>query len=83
MGRQPNGAKRSPVASTGEFGLDRMPTTDATESRGMSSVEKSEIESECTRHRSRVAKRGVPEGLWIGCDGCKQTVYRQRVDENE
>ncbi len=25
-------------------------------------------------------KRGVPEGLWIRCDGCKTTVYRKEVE---
>lgn len=25
-------------------------------------------------------KRGVPEGLWIRCDGCKSTVYRKEVE---
>lgn len=27
-------------------------------------------------------KRGVPEGLWIQCDGCKATVYRKQVQQN-
>ena len=27
-------------------------------------------------------KRGVPEGLWIQCDGCKATVYRKQVEAN-
>ena len=27
-------------------------------------------------------KRGVPEGLWIPCDSCKSTVYRQQVEKN-
>jgi acetyl-CoA carboxylase carboxyl transferase subunit beta len=44
----------------------------------MSSVEKSEIESDTPPPRR---KRGVPEGLWIGCDSCKQTLYRQRVEQ--
>ena len=26
-------------------------------------------------------KRGVPEGLWLGCDGCGQTVFRKEVDK--
>ncbi len=26
-------------------------------------------------------KRGVPEGLWLGCPGCNQTVYRKTVEE--
>jgi acetyl-CoA carboxylase carboxyl transferase subunit beta len=49
----------------------------------MSSVEKTEIESDtATPPPAPRRKRGVPEGLWIGCDGCKQTVYRQRVEQN-
>lgn len=27
-------------------------------------------------------KRGVPEGLWIQCDGCRATVYRKEVEKN-
>src|SRR5262249_19880594 len=27
-------------------------------------------------------KRGVPEGLWVRCDACKNTVYRKLIDEN-
>lgn len=27
-------------------------------------------------------KRGVPEGLWIRCDGCKNTVFRQQMERN-
>jgi acetyl-CoA carboxylase carboxyl transferase subunit beta len=26
-------------------------------------------------------KRGVPEGLWLRCDGCKETVFRKVVNE--
>ncbi len=26
-------------------------------------------------------KRGVPEGLWIRCDGCKATVYKKEVEK--
>lgn len=26
-------------------------------------------------------KRGVPEGLWIRCDGCHATVFRKQVEE--
>ena len=48
----------------------------------MSSVEKSEIEPNVAPAMRPRRKRGVPEGLWIGCEGCKQTVYRQRVEEN-
>ncbi len=27
-------------------------------------------------------KRGVPEGLWIQCDGCKATVYRKQMQQS-
>jgi len=27
-------------------------------------------------------KRGVPEGLWIPCESCKSTVFRQQVEKN-
>ena len=27
-------------------------------------------------------KRGVPEGLWLRCDGCGATVFRNQVEEN-
>lgn len=27
-------------------------------------------------------KRGVPEGLWIRCDSCKNTVFKKQVDKN-
>ena len=27
-------------------------------------------------------KRGVPEGLWIQCESCKNTVYRKTVEQN-
>lgn len=29
------------------------------------------------------AKRGVPEGLWTQCPGCKATVFQRSVDENQ
>ncbi len=32
-------------------------------------------------HLSR-PKRGVPEGLWIRCDGCQATVFRKAVERN-
>ena len=27
-------------------------------------------------------KRGVPEGLWLRCDGCGATVFRNQIEEN-
>lgn len=27
-------------------------------------------------------KRGVPEGLWISCEDCKNTVFRKQVEKN-
>ncbi len=29
-----------------------------------------------------VSKSDIPEGLWMKCDGCRQTVYRKDVEEN-
>lgn len=26
-------------------------------------------------------KRGVPEGLWISCEGCKSTIYKKEVEK--
>jgi acetyl-CoA carboxylase carboxyl transferase subunit beta len=26
-------------------------------------------------------KRGVPEGLWVKCPGCQQTIYKQTIEE--
>ncbi len=46
----------------------------------MSSV--SENEFEATTEPLKPNKRGVPEGLWIQCDGCRATVYRKQVDQN-
>lgn len=31
---------------------------------------------------SKRQKRGVPEGLWIQCDGCKATVYRKQMQQS-
>ena len=45
----------------------------------MSSVTMSESEQSGEVPRK---KRGVPEGLWISCEACKNTVYRKRVVEN-
>jgi len=44
----------------------------------MSSVEKAEPEAPSGAPRR---KRGVPEGLWLRCDGCGATVFRKMVDE--
>jgi acetyl-CoA carboxylase carboxyl transferase subunit beta len=45
----------------------------------MSSVEKPELET--PQAPMKRPKRGVPEGLWIQCEGCKATVFRKAVDE--
>jgi len=29
----------------------------------------------------RRPKRGVPEGLWLKCDGCRATIYRKQAEE--
>ncbi|GAB4150839.1 MAG: acetyl-CoA carboxylase, carboxyltransferase subunit beta [Planctomycetaceae bacterium] len=46
----------------------------------MSSVPKPETDSRVEQPTR--PKRGVPEGLWIRCDGCQATVFRKQVDEN-
>ena len=28
------------------------------------------------------ARRGVPEGLWVRCDGCREIIYRKELDNN-
>jgi acetyl-CoA carboxylase carboxyl transferase subunit beta len=45
----------------------------------MSSVQKSNLRSWLSHVRLR--KRGVPEGLWVRCDGCQATVFRKQVEE--
>jgi acetyl-CoA carboxylase carboxyl transferase subunit beta len=44
----------------------------------MSSVEKVETEAQPVAARR---KRGVPEGLWMRCEGCGATVFKKTVDE--
>ena len=38
--------------------------------------------SEADNGQAPRKKRGVPEGLWIRCDSCKNTVFRQQVEKN-
>lgn len=45
----------------------------------MNPVQKSDLKSWQGLFKRR--KRGVPEGLWIRCDGCKATVFRKLVNE--
>src|SRR5579864_7420376 len=44
----------------------------------MSSVEKPELESWVVQNHR---KRGVPDGLWVCCDGCKATVFRKEAEK--
>ena len=44
----------------------------------MSLTQKPEVESWTGQTRR---KRGVPEGLWLRCDGCQATVFRKEVDK--
>lgn len=44
----------------------------------MSTVRKAESEARAAAPRR---KRGVPEGLWMRCDGCGATVFRKMVEE--
>ena len=45
----------------------------------MSSLPKPDLDS-WIGHVKR-PKRGVPEGLWIRCEGCKATVFRKQVEQ--
>jgi acetyl-CoA carboxylase carboxyl transferase subunit beta len=45
----------------------------------MSTIENTEKQTTGARQRR---KRGVPEGLWLRCDGCGATVFRKTVDEH-
>ena len=46
----------------------------------MSAVENTETS---TRPVVKRPKRGVPEGLWLRCDGCGATVFRKQVEQNQ
>ncbi len=46
----------------------------------MSSVGRADNQS-WIGHSTR-QKRGVPEGLWLRCDGCNATVFRKQVESN-
>ena len=46
----------------------------------MSSVPKPDVESWLGHLKRR--KRGVPEGLWVRCNGCQATVFRKQVEKN-
>jgi acetyl-CoA carboxylase carboxyl transferase subunit beta len=45
----------------------------------MSSVPKQDVD--LWRGQVNRPKRGVPEGLWVRCDGCHATVFRKEVDK--
>ena len=45
----------------------------------MNSARKSRLE--LWKAHVQPKKRGVPEGLWIRCDGCKETVFRKVVND--
>ena len=45
----------------------------------MSSVPKQDVD--LRRGQVNKPKRGVPEGLWVRCDGCHATVFRKEVDK--
>ena len=46
----------------------------------MSQVENTETS---VRLAVKRPKRGVPEGLWLRCDGCSATVFRKQVEQNQ
>jgi acetyl-CoA carboxylase carboxyl transferase subunit beta len=46
----------------------------------MSTVDNPNVEGPHVMHGRR-PKRGVPEGLWMLCDGCGATIFRKRMEE--
>lgn len=48
----------------------------------MSSVPQSQSNQESWIGQLNQPKRGVPEGLWIRCEGCEATVFRKHVEQN-
>ena len=46
----------------------------------MNTVENTET---AARPAVKREKRGVPEGLWLRCDGCGATVFRKQVEQNQ
>lgn len=46
----------------------------------MTTANQAKSEMASTSHP--VNKRGVPEGLWIRCDGCEATVYKKQVEQH-
>ncbi|MCU0718950.1 MAG: acetyl-CoA carboxylase, carboxyltransferase subunit beta [Pirellula sp.] len=43
----------------------------------------STVQSQSTQNPNpRVEKKGVPEGLWIRCPGCGETIYRKEMERN-
>ena len=47
----------------------------------MSSVPNSDVDAGTSPSPATRKKRGVPEGLWLRCDGCKATVFRKQVEK--
>lgn len=45
----------------------------------MSTLENTETSVKSTMKRQ---KRGVPDGLWLRCDGCGATVFRKQAEQN-
>jgi acetyl-CoA carboxylase carboxyl transferase subunit beta len=58
--------------------LDAAQSTDAPGPSAPASANGSGADSQ----PARKTKRGVPEGLWIRCEGCKATVFRKLVNES-
>ncbi len=44
----------------------------------MSSIQKPDLEASSNQVKPK--KRGVPEGLWIRCDGCSATIFRKQME---
>lgn len=49
-------------------------------SPAMSPAESPAEPAEPSDHSGRVAKKGVPEGLWLRCPGCGETIFRKAFE---
>ncbi len=71
-----------PGTANGTVEIMEPPTTDAEQLTGSDAVRRGSSEPpEDASPRAPRPKRGVPEGLWIKCDGCRATIYRKEAEE--
>ena len=44
--------------------------------------QKSSDDVQSTTRSTKRSKRGVPEGLWLQCNGCQASIFRKTLEEN-